>query len=291
MTRPRLEVADVMREHGDEYLAKHGATAAQRQVLRAVQNCRTAALGGHVEACDHCGHQRVAYNSCRNRHCPKCQGSACARWMQARAAELLPVSYFHLVFTLPNALGPLALQNPRIVYGILFQAAAQTLLEVAANPRFLGAEIGFLTVLHTWGQNLMPHPHVHCVVPGGGLSPDGGRWIAARPDFFLPVRVLSRVFRGKFIEGLKRARKQKQLVFHGGLADLAEEARFEQLLDQVVRHDWVVYAKRPFCGPEPVLKYLARYTHRVAISNQRLSALRDGQVTFRWKDYAQQGRL
>lgn len=290
MTRHRLEVADVVRKHGDDYLARYGGTAAQRQVLRAIQNCRTAVLGGHVEECDQCGHQRVAYNSCRNRHCPKCQGPACARWMQARAAELLPVPYFHLVFTLPSALSPLALQNQRVVYGLLFQAAAQTLLEVAANPRFLGAEIGFLTVLHTWGQNLQHHPHVHCVVPGGGLSAEGDRWIAARPGFFLPVRVLSRVFRGKFIEGLKDAQRRKQLQFHGALAGLAEPAKFEQLLDQVVRHDWVVYAKRPFGGPEQVLKYLARYTHRVAISNQRLIGLSDGQVMFRWKDYARQGR-
>lgn len=290
MTRHRLEVADVVREHGDEYLARYGGTAAQRRVLRAVQNCRTAALGGHVEACDQCGHQRVAYNSCRNRHCPKCQGPACARWMQARAAELLPTPYFHLVFTLPNALGPLALQNQRVVYGILFQAASQTLLEVAADPRFLGAEVGFFAVLHTWGQNLLHHPHVHCVVPGGGLSADGASWIAARPDFLLPIRVLSRVFRGKFVAALKRAREQKQLEFHGALSALAEQAKFEQLVDQVVRHDWVVYAKRPFGGPEQVLKYLARYTHRVAISNQRLIALRDGRLTFRWKDYARRGR-
>jgi hypothetical protein len=290
MTRHRPEVADVMREHGDAYLARFGATAAQRQVLRAVQNCRTAALGGHVEACDHCGHQRVSYNSCRNRHCPKCQGSACARWLQARAAELVPVPYFHLVFTLPNAVGPIALQNQRVVYGLLFQAAAQTLLEVAANPRFLGAEIGFLAVLHTWGQNLMHHPHVHCVVPGGGLSSDGKQWIAARPGFFLPVRVLSRVFRGKFVDLLKRAFKRRELTFDGAVEDLTEETRFEQWVDQVVRHDWVVYAKRPFSGPETVLKYLARYTHRVAISNERLIALRDGSVSFRWKDYTQHGR-
>ena len=290
MTRHRPEVADVFREHATEYLAAHGATAAQRRVLRAIQNCRTAALGGHVEACDRCGHQRIAYNSCRNRHCPKCQGPACARWMQARAAELLPVPYFHLVFTLPRALGPLALQNPRVLYGLLFQAAAQTLLAVAANPKHLGAEIGFLSVLHTWGQNLLHHPHVHCVVPAGGLSPDGRRWIACRPDFFLPVRVLSRVFRGKFMHGLKRAFARGQLAFYGQLASLAAAEQFEQLLDQAVRHDWVVYAKRPFGGPDSVLKYLARYTHRVAISNRRLVGLRNREVTFRWKDYAHGGR-
>jgi hypothetical protein len=290
MTRLRLEVADVVREHGDEYLAKHGGTAAQRKVLRAVQNCRTAALGGHVEACDHCGHQQVAYNSCRNRHCPKCQGPATARWLKARESELLPVPYFHLVFTLPAALRPLALQNPRVVYAVLMQAAAQTLLEVAANPRHLGAEIGFLVVLHTWGQNLMEHPHVHCVIPAGGLAPDGARWIRCRKGFFLPVRVLSCVFRGKFISMLKQALTRGDLTFHGGLADLAQAGAFERLLDQTVRRDWVVYAKRPFGGPEQVLKYLARYTHRVAISNRRLLVLDDGQVTFRWKDYAHGGQ-
>lgn len=288
--RHRLEVADVFREHGDEYLATHGATAAQRKVLRAVQNCRTAVLGGHVEACDQCGHQRIAYNSCRNRHCPKCQGPATARWLTARAAELLPVPYFHLVFTLPAVLGPLALQNPRVLYGLLLQAAAQTLLEVAANPRHLGAEIGFLTVLHTWGQNLMHHPHVHCVIPAGGIGAGGSRWIRCRPGFFLPVRVLSRVFRGKFVHGLKRAHARGELEFHGELAELAAPERFERLLDQAVKHDWVVFAKRPFGGPKQVLKYLARYTHRVAIANNRLLTLRDGRVTFRWKDYARGGR-
>ena len=286
MTQHRLEMADVFRKHADVYLATYGETTAQRQVLRAVMNCRTAALGGHVEACDRCDHRRIAYNSCRNRHCPKCQGPACARWMQARAAELLPVPYFHLVFTLPAALSPLALQNPRILYGLLFQAASQTLLEVAADSRHLGAEIGFLAVLHTWGQNLMHHPHLHCVVPGGGISPSGRQWIRGRKDFFLPVRVLSRVFRGKFIAGLKRALARGKLQFHGALVELANPGNFERLIDQVARQDWVVYAKRPFGGPSQVLKYLARYTHRVAISNRRLVSCRDDQVTFRWKDYA-----
>jgi hypothetical protein len=283
MTRPRLETAEVFRTHGEEFLQQYGASAVQRKVLRAVEKCRTAALGGHVEACDRCDHRRIAYNSCRNRHCPKCQGSACAQWMADRAAELLPVPYFHVVFTLPTALGPLALGNPRIVYGLLLQAAAETLSEVAADPQHLGAEIGFLSVLHTWGQNLLHHPHVHCVVPAGGISPDGTRWIRCRRGFFLPVRVLSRVFRGKFIAGLKRAAD-------GGRLTPPAAASLERLLDQVVRHDWVVYAKRPFGGPQQVLKYLARYTHRVAISNRRLVALRDGRVTFRWKDYAHGGR-
>jgi hypothetical protein len=291
MIRPhRLEVADVFRKHADEYLTTYGATTAQRQVIRAVQNCRTAVLGGHVEACDRCGHQQVAYNSCRNRHCPKCQGPATVRWLQAREAELLPVPYFHLVFTLPAALGPLALQNPRVVYGLLLQAAAQTLLEVAANPKHLGAEIGFLVVLHTWGQNLMHHPHVHCVIPAGGLAPGSTRWIRSRPKFFLPVRVLSRVFRGKFIDRLKQSRASGDLTFHGGLAELALDGAFERLLDQIVRQDWVVFARPPFGGPKQVLKYLARYTHRVAISNRRLIALDNNQVTFRWKDYAKGSR-
>ena len=283
MSRPRLETAEVFRMHGDEFLMQYGANAVQRKALRAVMKCRTAALGGHVEACDRCDHRRIAYNSCRNRHCPKCQGLACAQWMEARAAELLPVPYFHLVFTLPTALGPLALGNPRIVYGLLLQAAAETLSEVAADPKHLGAEIGFLSVLHTWGQNLLHHPHVHCVVPAGGIAPDGKRWIRCRKGFFLPVRVLSRVFRGKFIAGLKRA-------WAGGRLTPPARTSLERLLDQVVRHDWVVYAKRPFGGPRQVLKYLARYTHRVAISNQRLISLRDGRVTFRWKDYARGGR-
>jgi hypothetical protein len=290
VTSPRLEVAEVFRQYEAEYLAAHGATAAQRQVLRAVQNCRTAVLGGHVEACDHCDHQRIAYNSCRNRHCPKCQGPACARWLEARAAELLPVEYFHVVFTLPGALSPLALQNPRVIYSLLMQAAAETLLKVAAHPKHLGAEIGVLAVLHTWGQNLLHHPHVHCVVPAGGLAPGGQRWIACRRGFFLSVRVLSRVFRGKFVQGLKRAFARGELMFHGGLTELAHRAAFERLLDQVVRHEWVVYAKRPFGGPAQVLKYLARYTHRVAIANRRLLTLHAGRVTFRWKDYARGGR-
>lgn len=291
MTRPnRLEVADVFRAHADEFLRRYGATTAQRQVLRAVQNCRTAVLGGHVEACDRCNHRQVAYNSCRNRHCPKCQGPATARWLEAREAELLPVPYFHLVFTLPDAFGPLALQNPHVVYRLLMQAAAQTLLEVAANPKYLGAEIGFLAVLHTWGQNLLHHPHAHCVVPAGGLAPDGARWVAARQNFFLPVRVLSRMFRGKFVAGLKRAFARGDLEFHGALVELTSAHAFERLLDQAVRQDWVVYAKPPFGGPKQVLKYLARYTHRVAVSNRRLLSLHNDQVTFRWKDYAHGGR-
>ena len=282
----RLEVADVVRQHGEQYLAECSASAEQRRVLRDIANCRTAALGGHVAQCDQCGHQTISYNSCRNRHCPKCQAMARAHWLEARAAELLPVPYFHVVFTLPGCLAPLTLQNQRMVYGLLFEAVSATLLEVAANPRNLGARIGFLTVLHTWGQNLMHHPHIHCVVPAGGLSADRTGWVHGRPRFLLPVRVLSRVFRGKFIDLLKRAWGRGELQFHGQLTSLATRAAMEQLLNQSVRTEWVVYAKAPFGGPEQVLKYLARYTHRVAISNRRLLRLDDGQVTFCWKDYA-----
>jgi hypothetical protein len=292
MSRPRLEVADIIRAHGAAFLDAFGATlsAGQRRVLEDLAACRTAVLGGHVEACDRCGHQQIAYNSCRNRHCPKCQATAAAQWLEAQAADLLPVAYFHVVFTLPAGLGPIALQNPRVVYGHLFRAAAETLLQVAADPKHLGAEIGFLAVLHTWGQTLQHHPHVHCVVPGGGLSPDGSRWIAGRPDFFLPVRVLSRVFRGKFLEGLHAAFDRGNLAFHGRLSELADPGRFHDRLRAAARTQWVVYAKPPFGGPEAVLKYLARYTHRVAISNSRLIELKDGRVRFRSKDYARGGR-
>jgi len=275
--RPALELADVIERHGHRL---ENLTGAQQRILRAITSCRTAALGGHVETCDHCHYRRIAYNSCRNRHCPKCQASACARWMADRGEELLPVEYFHVVFTLPDTFNALALANQRVVYGVLFDAAGQTLTEVAANPKHLGARIGFISILHTWGQNLSLHPHVHCVVPGGGLSPDGSSWIGCRPGFFLPVRVLSKVFRGKFIDLLKRARNSGKLI------GAESENAFERLLDASVKHDWVVYAKPPFGGPEQVLKYLSRYTHRIAISNRRLVAMDDQTVTFKYKDYA-----
>jgi hypothetical protein len=291
MTRPALEVADVFRRHGDAFLDRYGdgLSHEQRRVLHDVTACRTAALGGHVEECDRCGHRQIAYNSCRNRHCPKCRATAAADWMEARAAELLPVEYFHVVFTLPAALGPIALQNPRAVYGLLFRAAAETLRRIAADPKHLGAEIGFLAVLHTWGQNLQHHPHVHCVVPGGGISPDGSRWVACRPGFFLPVRVLSRLFRGLFLALLRAAFDRGKLSFHGRIAGLADPGEFRRALAAVSGVEWVVYAKPPFGGPRQVLKYLARYTHRVAISNRRLVALDGDEVTFRWKDYARGG--
>jgi hypothetical protein len=280
MTRPRLTVAEVIRCCLDEFLEKYGAalTPEQRRALKDLVSCRTAALGGHVLGCPDCGHQQIAYNSCGNRHCPTCQATAAARWLEARAAELLPIPYFHLVFTLPNALDPIALGNPRVVYNLLLRSAAATVLEVAADPKLLGAWTSVLAVLHTWGQNLQFHPHVHCVVPGGGLSPDGTRWVASASNFFLPVRVLSRVFRGKFLAGLRAA-------FATGTLRFAAD-QFEQALSEAVRTDWVVYAKSPFRGPEPVLKYLARYTHRVAISNHRLLGFEDGMVRFRHNDHA-----
>jgi hypothetical protein len=292
MTRPRIEVADVFRRHGDAFLDRYGdgLSHEQRRALHDLTVCRTTALGGHVEECDQCGHRQVAYNSCRNRHCPKCQATAAADWMEAREAELLPVEYFHVVFTLPAALNPIALQNPRIVYGLLFRAATETLQQIAADPDHLGAEIGFLAVLHTWGQNLQHHPHVHCVVPGGGIGPDASRWVPCRSGFFLPVRVLSRVFRGKFLALLRAAFDRGQLAFHGKLSPLADPAEFQSRLSDSARSEWVVYAKRPFGGPQQVLKYLARYTHRVAISNGRLTDLEGEQVTFRWKDYAHGGK-
>ena len=252
--------------------------------------CRTAALGGHLDQCDQCGHCQPSYNSCRNRHCPKCQAAARGEWLEARCAELLPVGYFHVVFTLPEEIAQIALQNKAVIYNLLFQTSAQALQEIAADPRHLGAEIGFLSVLHTWGQNLLHHPHIHCVVPGGGISPDRTRWVASPANFFLPVRVLSRVFRGKFLAGLRRAWRDGKLSFHGSLEPLRDDREFQRLIDRAYRREWVVYAKPPFGGAEQVLKYLARYTHRVAISNSRLVSTDNDRVTFRWKDYARGGK-
>ena len=293
MKAPALELADIFRSHAPAYLEAFGdsLSAQQKRALREIPLCRTAALGGYVEECDRCGHRNIAYRSCRNRHCPKCQAATRARWLERRAAELLPVEYFHVVFTLPDRLAPLALHNQRVVYAILFRAASETLLRIAADPKHLGAKIGFLAVLHTWGQNLHHHPHLHCVVPGGGIAPDHSRWIACRRHFLLPVKVLSRLFRAKFVTYLKRAFHQEELRFHGELQFLAEEKNFITWLNAIARSEWVVYAKPPFGGPQQVLKYLARYTHRVAISNQRLVSVRDGAVTFRWKDYSHGSRL
>ena len=286
MREHRLEVADVFREFGEAFLKRWGHTVSpqQRKALRDIGACRTAALGGHIEQCDGCPHEVMAYNSCRNRHCPKCQSTARDKWLAERAKELLPVPYCHVVFTVPEPLAPLALQNAQLVYGLLFRAVSQTLLEIAADPRRLGAQIGFLAVLHSWSQNLMHHPHIHCVVPAGGLAPDGSRWIRCRRKFFLPVKVLSRLFRGKFLALLRDAFAGRKLQFHGKLTPLREPARFHALLRPLKNIEWVVYAKPPFGGPEYVLKYLARYTHRVAISNGRLLNLENGQVTFQWRD-------
>jgi hypothetical protein len=298
--RPPWEVADVVRAHGADFLARHGdrLTAAQRRALRDVAACRTAALGGHVLGCAACGAQQVAYNSCRNRHCPKCQASQRAAWLEREAAALLPVAYHHVVFTLPAAVAALALANPGTVYGLLFRAAQEALRAVAADPQHLGAAVGVLAVLHTWGQDLHHHPHVHAVVTGGGLAcaPDGAlqdppRWVSCRPGFFLPVRVLSRVYRGKFLASLRAAHAAGRLALGGGLARLAERGAFAAWLREQYRAEWVVYAKPPFGGPQRVLKYLAGYTHRGPISNRRLVGLEGGRVTFTAKDYRAGGRV
>jgi hypothetical protein len=292
MREHRLEVADVFRTYEKEFFAQWGHVLGphQRKAFEAIRDCRTAALGGHVEyveQCDKCGHRVISYNSCRDRHCPKCQALARAKWLAERETELLPVPYFHVVFTLPQKIGGLALQNAREIYGILFRAASETLLTIAADPKRLGAAIGFLAVLHTWGQNLHLHPHLHCVVPGGGISPDGLHWIGCKKNsFFLPVGVLSSRFRNLFLIYLRKAFQAARLKFHGGMAGLASPPAFEVLCRQARRIKWVVFVKPPFGGPEQVLKYLARYTHRVAISNRRLVSMEEGRVSFEYKDYA-----
>jgi hypothetical protein len=288
MIPPPFEVADIIRQAGTRFIERYRDSLnwGQIKVLTAIQQCRTPALGGHRDQCDHCGYQTISYCSCRNRHCPKCQTNAREKWLRARQRELLPVGYYHLVFSVPYTLAPLIWQNKRILFSLLFEASASTLLEVAANPKHLGADIGFLSILHTWGQILQRHPHIHCVVPGGGLSPDRTRWISSRSDFFLPVRVLSRVFRGKFVAGLRQSFRQNRLVFQGVCLPLAQEKAFAAFVRTLYRQDWIVYAKPPFGGPAHVLQYLARYTHRVAISNHRLLSVDDYEVRFRWKDYA-----
>src|SRR5216683_2492354 len=293
MTAPALELAEIFRLHGPAYLARFedSLSTQQKRALRDIALCRTAALGGHVDQCDECGHRTISYCSCRNRHCPKCQSRGSAAWLEQRATELLPVEYFHVVFTLPQSLAPLALQNQRVLYRILFRAASETLLQIGADPKHLGARIGFLAVLHTWGQNLHHHPHLHCVIPGGGISADDSRWISCRRQFLFPVKVLSRLFRAKFVHFLKRAFHQAELRFHGKVQPLAQHRNFLSRLNEIMRSEWVVYAKPPFGGPQQVLKYLARYTHRVAISNQRLVSVQDAAVTFRWKDYSHGSRL
>jgi predicted RNA-binding Zn-ribbon protein involved in translation (DUF1610 family) len=292
MTRPAVEVADILRAQGDRFLDRYRRSFdfQQLKAFRAIQRCRTAALGGHIDACPKCGHQAISYNSCRNRHCPKCQTQAREHWLAARERELLTTSYFHVVFTVPHELNVLALDNPRVFYDLLFSASAQTLLKVARDPKHLGAEIGVISILHTWGQNLLLHPHVHCAIPAGGLSPDHTGWIRPLYPFFLPVKVLSRVFRGKFLAGLKRLHRRQQLRCTGPAAALADPTQFRRFLRQLHRQDWVVYAKPAFGGPTKVLRYLGRYTHRIAISNHRLLAFDGERVTFRWKDYAHGGK-
>jgi hypothetical protein len=286
--RPALEVADIFRHHGTAYRAEQAdhLSNTQRRVMAAIETCRTAALGGHVEQCQDCGKSRIAYNSCRDRHCPKCQGLARLQWLADRQAELLPVPYFHVVFTMPAPIAAIALQNKAVIYDILFKAAAETVRTIAADPKHLGAEVGMIALLHTWGQSLCHHPHIHCIVPGGGLTP-AGTWIASRPGFFLSVRVLARLYRGIFLKRLEAAFHAGELRFFGDLAPLLDAAPFGDYLRPLRRLNWVIYAKRPFAGPQQVLNYLSRYTHRVAIANSRLIDLADGQVRFRWKDYRQ----
>ncbi|HEV8574757.1 MAG TPA: IS91 family transposase [Dehalococcoidia bacterium] len=287
MDRPTLEVADIFRRYGDVYRQQHHASlsTAQRRVMTAIETCRTAVLGGHLEQCDACGHERNAYNSCANRHCPKCQSLARAQWIEHRTAEILECEYFHVVFTVPDDVAAIALQNKAQVYGILFRATAETLRTIAADPQHLGAEIGFFAVLHSWGQTLMHHPHLHCVVPGGGLSPDGTRWVACRPGFFLPVRVLSRLFRRLFLQDLQAAYDAGVLHLVGSLKALQDRPAWTRALAEARNTEWVVYAKRPFAGPQQVVDYVGRYTHRVAISNHRLLDIERDQVRFTYKDY------
>jgi hypothetical protein len=289
--RPLLEVADIFRAHGPAWRRANAGhvSLGQLKVMSAIESCRTAALGGHVARCEKCRHTLIAYNSCRNRHCPKCQGSAAKEWLTDREAELLPVPYYHVVFTLPAPIADIAYQNKAAIYATLFKAAAETLITIAADPKHLGARIGLTAVLHTWGSALTHHPHVHCIVPGGGLSPDSERWISCRPGFFLPVRVLSRLFRRLFLEQLATAHAAGRLHFFGDHAPLADRSAFAAYLAPLRKIEWVAYAKRPFAGPEAVLAYLSRYTHRVAIANSRLIAFDDNGVTFRWKDYRAKG--
>jgi hypothetical protein len=289
MNRPPIEVADIIRAAGKDFVEKQRSwlTGLHLKVLSAIERCRTAALGGHRDCCSQCGHiVAISYNSCRNRHCPKCLNNARKKWLSARQRELLAVPYVHLVFTIPHTLSSLVLHNKKLLYGLLFRASAATLLEIAADPKHLGAEIGFFSILHTWGQNLLHHPHLHCVIPAGGLSRDQKVWVRPKYRFFLPCGVLSRVFRGKFVAGLKRAFRDGKLCLPGELQSLADKKAFQSFLRALHQHQWVVYSKPPFGGPNHVLNYLARYTHRVAISNHRLVSLSDGKVTFRWKDYA-----
>ena len=290
MTPATLEVGDILRAQGAAYQARHPVTHQQVRVLRRLTECRTAALGGHVDACSDCGFTRISYNSCRDRHCPKCQASKRAAWLETRLERLLPVGYFHVVFTLPALLSPLVLHNQRLLYDLLFRAASATLLTLAADPQRLGAQVGITAILHTWGQNLLFHPHLHCVVTGGGLAPDGQHWVAGRRRYLLPVKVLGKLFRGKFLAGLKKAYQAGQLKLTGSVMHLGDPRAFQQLLQQLYSNNWVVYAKRPFGGATQVFRYLGRYSHRVAIANSRLASMEHDRVSFRWKDYSDNHR-
>jgi hypothetical protein len=292
MDRPKWEVADIFRRYGQDYREKRGTSmsTAERRVMSAIELCRTSALGGQIEQCDQCGYRCICYQSCRNRHCPKCQSLARTKWIEDRRDELLNCEYYHVVFTVPDKIGALAYQNKEVVYNILFQATAETLRTIAADPKHLGAEIGFFAVLHTWGSALLHHPHLHCVIPGGGLSSDGTRWVPCKPGFFLPVRVLSILFRRLFLERLQNAFEDGKLRFFSALEYLRDRCEFARYLEPVRKSKWVVYAKRPFAGPEQVLDYVGRYTHRIAISNNRLLDIEGGQVSFRYKDYRNQGQ-
>ena len=285
-----FEVADIFRQHGPVYRESHKLPRNHLRVMGAIEACRTAALGGHKDKCDQCGHLAISYNSCRNRHCPKCQTLAKEKWIEARGEDLLPIEYFHVVFTIPSELNHLVSMNRKVMYDLLFRSVSETLMELANDPKHLGAKIGVISILHTWGQNLMDHPHIHCIVTGGGLSPDGSRWVSCRKGFFLPVRVMSALFRGKFLDHLKHGFKNGALVFPGSISHLKEPDNFETFRKRFYEKKWVVYCKPPFGGPEGVLQYLGRYTHRVAISNNRILANRDGNVSFLWRDYADDNR-
>jgi predicted Zn-ribbon and HTH transcriptional regulator len=281
-----IEVADIFRQYGDDYRAKHKLSYAMTKAMHAIQYCRTSLMGGHVDECNDCGYTKISYNSCRNRHCPKCQNLPKERWVEARKRDLLPISYFHTVFTLPVELRAITLRNKKVMYSMLFKASSETLLELAHDPKYLGARIGFISLLHTWGQNLMDHPHVHCIVTGGGLTREQDQWVSSKKDFFIPVRVMSKLFRGKFLFYLKKARETKKLTYSGQIEPLLKECNFQKWMNSLYTKDWVVYCKPPFQNPEHVLSYLGQYTHKVAISNHRIQEVHEGKVSFQWKDYA-----
>jgi hypothetical protein len=286
-----VEVVDIFRQYGHAYRGSHEMPLNQLRAMRAIEICRTAELGGHVEQCDTCGAIRISYNSCRNRHCPKCQFLKKEKWLEEMKEDFLPVQYFHVVFTTPDELNPLALRNQRVIYNILFRSVAETLTELSRDQKHLGAQIGFISILHTWGQNLMDHPHIHCIVTGGGLSPDGDKWVSCRKGFFLPVKVMSRLFRGKFLDYLGKSYDSQELIFPGNINHLQEWETFKEFLKQFYSQEWVVYCKPPFKGPEMVLEYLARYTHRIAIGNHRIIKIEDDKVSFLWRDYAEVPRI